>query len=101
MCHRSVGLAQNRIEEAGIATVSVTMVPYSTLAVRVPRALHVRFPLGNPFGEPGDAQTQRAILEAALRWLYQAPEPNRVYRLAVSWRRSRRRLGAAAEGGGP
>jgi hypothetical protein len=92
MCHRSVGLAQNLIEEAGIATVSLTMVPYSTLAVRVPRALYVRVPLGNPFGEPDDVPRQRAILDTALRWLYQAPEPNRVFRLAVSWRRSRRRV---------
>jgi D-proline reductase (dithiol) PrdB len=90
MCHRSVGLVQNAIEAAGIATVSVTMMPYASLAVGVPRALYARFPLGNPFGEPGDVGLQRAILTTALRWLYDAPAPNRVARLAVSWRRSRR-----------
>ncbi len=89
MCHRSVGLVQNALEEAGIATVSITMVPYATLGVRVPRALYARVPLGNPFGEPHDADGQRAILDTAVAWLNQAPEPNRVYRLAVSWRRRR------------
>jgi hypothetical protein len=90
MCHRSVGLAQNAMEDAGISTVSLSMVPYASLAVKVPRALYVRLPLGNPFGESGDVHTQRAILETAVRWLYAAKEPNRVSRLAVSWRRSRR-----------
>jgi hypothetical protein len=90
MCHRSVGLVQNALEAAGIATVGITMIPYATLGVRVPRALYARVPLGNPFGEPHDAVGQRVVLDAAIAWLYQAPEPNRVYRLGVSWRRRRR-----------
>jgi D-proline reductase (dithiol) PrdB len=81
---------QNAIEQAGIATVTISMVPYITVGTGVPRALYVRFPYGNPFGEPGDATTQRTILEAALRWLYDAPEPNALFRLRVNWRRSRR-----------
>ena len=89
MCHRSVGLAQNIIEAAGIATVSVTMVPYVTYGVGVPRAMYVRFPYGNPFGEPGQTETQMTILRAALRWLYDARAPNQPVRLPVSWRRSR------------
>ena len=83
---------QNKIEQAGIATVSITMVPYVMIGTGVPRTLYVRFPYGNPFGEPGDAGTQRTILESALRWLYEAPEPNALFRLRVSWRRSRRPL---------
>ncbi|MGQ0569868.1 MAG: hypothetical protein ACT4P5_10120 [Armatimonadota bacterium] len=90
MCHRSVGLVQNIIEGSGIATVSITMVPYVTYGIGVPRALFVRFPYGNPFGEPGDTQTQRAILQSALQWLYDAREPNQQGRLSVGWRRSRR-----------
>ena len=90
MCHRSVGLAQNMIEAAGIATVSLTMVPNVTYAVGVPRAVYVRFPYGNPFGEPNQPETQKTILREALRWLYDAAEPNQPVRLPVSWRRSRR-----------
>lgn len=81
---------QNTIEHAGIATVSLSMAPYITLATGVPRALYVRFPFGDPFGEPGDVEKQRTVLESALRWLYDAPEPNRLHRLAISWRRTRR-----------
>ena len=78
------------MEEAGIATVSISMVPYISIGTMVPRMLHVRFPYGDPFGEPGDAATQRHILESALRWLYDAPGPNLPFRLRVKWRRSRR-----------
>lgn len=86
-----MGLVQNALEAAGIATVSISMVPYISVGTGVPRMLHVRFPYGAPFGEPGDAHTQRRILEAALRWLYDAPGPNQPVRLRVPWRRSRTR----------
>jgi hypothetical protein len=88
MCHRSVGLAQNLIEAGGISTVSISMVPYVTYGVGIPRAICVRFPYGNPFGEPGQSETQTTILCAALRWLYDATEANMPVRLAVRWRRS-------------
>jgi hypothetical protein len=78
------------LEEARIATVSLSMVPYISIGTMVPRMLHVRFPYGDPFGEPGDTLTQREILESALRWLYEAPGPNLPFRLRVKWRRSRR-----------
>jgi D-proline reductase (dithiol) PrdB len=88
MCHRSVGLAQNVLEAEGIATVSVSMAPVVTYGVGVPRALYVRFPYGNPYGGPGDADTQREILTALLDWLHEAGEPNQMVRLAVGWRRT-------------
>lgn len=91
MCHRSVGLAQHLVEQAGISTVSITMAPTVTYGTGVPRALYVRVPYGNPFGERGDAATQREILHAALKWLYEARGPNQMVRLAIGWRRSRRR----------
>lgn len=65
------------------------MVPYISLATGVPRALYVRFPYGDPFGLPGDVQTQRNMLETALHWLYQAPAPNQLHRINVNWRRQR------------
>ncbi len=37
-----------------------------TEAISPPRALWVSFPLGRPFGLPGDAQFQRRVLRAAL-----------------------------------
>jgi hypothetical protein len=80
---------QNAIEDAGIATVSLTMVPYVSIPTGVPRALHVRFPYGDPFGGPGAADTQREILSMALRWLYDAPGPNQLYKIRIDWRRLR------------
>jgi hypothetical protein len=38
------------------------MVPAITRKMRVPRAVRVRFPLGHPFGFPGQAFLQRRIL---------------------------------------
>lgn len=81
---------QNAIEAAGIATVSITMVPHVTISTGVPRTLHVRFPYGDPFGEPGAATSQREILGAALQWLYDAPGPNQLFKLRIDWRRSQR-----------
>lgn len=50
-------------------TISVTMIPEITRKVRVPRAVHLRFPLGHPFGFPGQFLLQRRIL---LQMLYHA-----------------------------
>ena len=85
MCHRTVALAQNLVEAAGVPTVSITLATSLTLGFGVPRALHARFPFGNTFGEAGDRWTQRAILKALLAWLHQAPSANSVRRLPYSW----------------
>lgn len=90
---------QNAIEAVDIATVSLSLAPYITVATGVPRALYVRFFYGDPYGGPGDAERQRTVLKSALQWLYEAPEPNTLYRLNVSWRRSSR-FGERADGEG-
>lgn len=61
------------IEEAGIPTVVVTMMPALAVAMRAPRVLGVEFPFGHPFGPPHDAATQASVLTAALRLLAGAP----------------------------
>ena len=38
-----------------------------TEQVRPPRSVFVNFPMGNPFGRPGDVAMQRAVLLDALR----------------------------------
>jgi hypothetical protein len=57
------------IEEAGIPTVVVTMMPALAVALRAPRVLGVEFPFGHPFGPAHDTSTQSAVLTAALRLL--------------------------------
>jgi hypothetical protein len=87
VCLRSVGLVQNTIEAAGIATASLTTMPEITMGVGVPRAGFVRFPLGNPFGEAGHADVQRAILSDLLSLVWEAPGPGTVVKFPYRWRR--------------
>ena len=54
------------VEEAGIPTVTVTMVPDLASALLTPRIVGVEFPFGHPFVMPGDRPMQRTVLETAL-----------------------------------
>jgi hypothetical protein len=61
-----VGLVARVVEEAGIPTVVVSTGRDLTEQVRPPRSLFVNFPMGNPFGRPGDAAMQDRILRDAV-----------------------------------
>ena len=61
-----MGLVARAIEERGIATVMVTLLPEATRKLGVPRALHFPRPLGTPIGRPGDRQAQGRDLELCL-----------------------------------
>ncbi len=78
-----MGLVQRAIEEAGIATISVTMAPDVTRRVRVPRAAAVGFPLGHPFGFPGETFRQREILARLLRQAAEIREPGTIVDLST------------------
>ena len=93
MCHQSVGLIQNVIEERGIKSVSVTLKPEITYGVKVPRAAFVRFPLGSPFGEQGRSDLQTRIMLDLLRIVETTPGPadqpdecGPIARLPYRWR---------------
>ena len=86
MCHRSVGLVQGELERSGISTVSVSVRPDVTAGMNVPRVAYVRFPHGNPLGEPNRPDQQHLILDALLRLLETAEGPTFV-ELPVRWRR--------------
>jgi hypothetical protein len=73
--------------------VSVSLKPEISLGVGVPRAGYLRFPLGNPFGEPGDVELQRSVLMDLFDVIAQADEPNTVLELPYRWRRGRVDLG--------
>jgi hypothetical protein len=69
------GLA-HYFEDEGLATVIISLVRKHTILIRPPRALWVPFELGRPFGAPGDADSQRRVLQAALALLDKtAPTP--------------------------
>lgn len=56
-------------------------------ALKPPRAAYVRFPFGQPLGEPDNANQQRVIIEDTLRMLVSATESGTVDSLPYRWRR--------------
>ena len=56
-------------------------------AMRPPRVALVRFPFGQPLGEPGNTDQQRVIVEDTLRLLVDATEPGTIQPLGYRWRR--------------
>ena len=86
MCHRSVGLVQGEIERSGIPTASLCLRPEITFGMKVPRAAYVRFPMGNPFGEPNAPEQHHLVLEQLLRLFETAQGPTFV-ELPFRWRR--------------
>jgi hypothetical protein len=73
------------IEEAGVATVIVTMMPDIASKFRLSRIVGVEFPFGHAFGMPGDAAMQRKVCEAAVRLLAEATEPESRLDLDIEW----------------
>jgi len=92
MCHRSVGLVQGEIERSGIPTTSVTVRPDVTFGMNVPRAAYLRFPHGNPLGEPNRPDQQHLILEALLQLLETATSAPTLVELPFRWKRWERWL---------
>jgi hypothetical protein len=78
------------IEAAGISTVVVTMMPYWSEKVGVPRTLGVEFPFGHPLGHATDRDEQLAVIREALRVLREAHEPGIVEHLEREWPDSER-----------
>jgi len=64
-----VCLVAAELERQGIATVVIQLLRVVAERVCPPRALFVPFRHGYPLGRPGDAATQHAVIEAALRLL--------------------------------
>ncbi|HJQ77375.1 MAG TPA: hypothetical protein VJ948_08960 [Acidimicrobiia bacterium] len=69
-----------------MATVIVSMRPEISFAMKVPRGAYVRFPLGNPFGEPGRPDQQNRILHDLFDLVESLEEPALV-ELPYRWRR--------------
>jgi hypothetical protein len=61
------------LEEAGLATTSISLVREHTERVKPPRALFVPFPFGHPLGKANDAALQHDVIRAALA-LFQEPQ---------------------------
>jgi acetylornithine deacetylase/succinyl-diaminopimelate desuccinylase-like protein len=73
------------IEAAGISTVLVTMMPFWSEKMGVPRTLAVEFPFGHALGHAGDRDEQLAVIREALRVLREAREPGTVHHMEREW----------------
>jgi hypothetical protein len=73
------------IEAAGIATVTVTMMPDLAQKFRLSRVVGVEFPFGHAFGLPDDVAMQRTVCETALRLLDEATAPESRLDVAIEW----------------
>ena len=74
MCHRSVGLVSNAIEQRGVPTVTLAM----EHGVGASRVGFVPHPYNLPMGEPGDPEGHRRVALAALALLYHLEAPGEV-----------------------
>lgn len=82
-----MGLIARAIERVGISTTSISIAKDLTRSVGVPRAVFVRWPLGHPLGEPGNALQQRTLIFEALRLLVRGQKPGIVAEPGYRWRR--------------
>jgi D-proline reductase (dithiol) PrdB len=80
-------LIQDAIERAGMSTISLSVRPEVSVYMRLPRAIYVRFPTGNPFGEAFHPAQHDLVLEAALLALERIDRPGTVLELPFRWRR--------------
>jgi hypothetical protein len=63
------------MEKAGLPTLVLSVMPDITASTGAPRVAGVGYPQGQPFGPPGDADGQRAVLQAALDAFERITEP--------------------------
>ncbi len=73
------------IEEAGIPTVTVSMMPVFSDKHRSSRTLGVEFPFGHSFGMANDKAMQTETVRAALRLLEVADTPETRADVATTW----------------
>lgn len=85
MCQQSVGLIQRVLDEAGLCTISLTLVKEITAQIKPSRALFVEHPFGHTFGDVGDQALQRQILMDMLRSAVEVAQPGTIHTLPYQW----------------
>lgn len=85
LSHQTMGLIQRTIEEAGIATISITLCRDITERIGAPRAAHYRFPFGFTLGETNEEAVQLRILKDLLRSVPEIEEPGVILDLPYEW----------------
>lgn len=80
-----MGLVARKIEEAGIATVTLNMIWVFQRLVGMPRVAAIEHPFGRPFGDVDDATRQREVLIASLALAAAAKQPGQIEHLPFRW----------------
>lgn len=70
-----MGVLANVFEQAGLATVGISLVRGQAESTKPPRMLHCEFPLGRPLGKPNDPAFQTEVLRAALALIERTDSP--------------------------
>lgn len=76
---------QRVLEDGGISTVSLSMIPELTRAQGVPRLAGISHPMSRPMGAKGDAEGQLSVLKATLQVLDTATAPDTYVELPFQW----------------
>lgn len=92
LCNQSVGLVQRVIEDAGIATISISLNRTITLKVKPPRAIYPGFGLGHPMGRPNDIEFQCRVMKDALQKMYTIKSPGTLLGVDYGLRKFRYKL---------
>ena len=80
-----MGLVARVIEAAGVATAVHSWMPELSVSVGTPRVVGIGYPGSVPFGLPGDAEVQRAVLQASLETAAGMTEPGTRVDLGFEW----------------
>lgn len=73
------------LEDAGFATILVTMMPYWSEKVGTPRTLGVEFPFGHTLGQPNNIAQQMRVIRQALNVLKTADSPGAIVHSDERW----------------
>jgi hypothetical protein len=73
------------VEAVGIPTITLNMIWVYQNLLGMPRVAAIEHPFGRPFGDVGDAETQRAVLLRALEVAAIAEEVGHVEHLPFAW----------------
>jgi D-proline reductase (dithiol) PrdB len=85
-----VGLVARVIEAAGVSTAVHSWMPEISTSVGSPRVVGIGYPGSLPFGLPGDAEGQRAVLRASLESAAALTDPGARVDLTFEWPQANR-----------
>jgi D-proline reductase (dithiol) PrdB len=89
VCHHTIGLIQNVLENAGLVTMAMTLKPEVTHFMHIPRAAYVRYPYGYPLGPAFQPELQREIMRKGMELINEIEEPETIVKLPYRWAGSR------------